>query len=1136
MKKRRVGFFLALALLLTTGARAQFALRSSLSGIVTDPSSAVVPNVTVTLNDVDRGQAYTAHTNDTGLYTVSDLTPGRYQAAVERQGFQRLVSAVVTLASGQTARLDLQLRMETAAQTVEVSGAASLMQTEQSVVGQDIGRDLVDSLPVVGRNFTELGALSEGISTFPRSDTGTTWQVGAMNAVAGMDFVSGGGGDMGFYLNGMNVNDNYMGGISSEPSIEAIGEVKVDAVNFSAATGRDLTTLMVVTRGGTSKYHGTLFEANQNGALKAWNPYSEMVAAPGEKKPVLSRNQYGGNFGGPVFVPKLFHSRNRVFFFVNYEGDKERDGAADNLVRVPTAAERQGNFSDLLTRFPGDQNYMLWDPNSTVINSAGLTQRTPFPNNMIPVNAVAQQVLNLYPLPNGYTNPSNPQDTHNYRTYEAGGFNNWRVDARGDLRITQNDNVYVTLGMSSGSTDNRGTIFPQWLNNEPDKSEMLTANYARVFSSHVTNEMVFGIGVGELWNYDSSVRNSVGKSTALSQPFQNYSFGRDPGMFEFNFTNNTTTSYPTMGVDYIWRDRNPTWQLSDNLSWIKGSHALKIGGVYFFKQEFDFMDTRDASFDYTMTRSGSAQGHVGGDGIASFLLGIPTTINQMYQFTGGQPNQIEDMNYWGAYIDDTWTVSRRLTLSLGLRYDLPIPLYCPDKYGNAAINTSVPGWELAIPGISPGYPLHYTPAAKKDFAPRASLAYQVNKDMVARASYGIFYADGVNTSGSYMINNSMDSTAGYVVNTYNSARYGVNNDTPSLTLSQIFPAPVTFALGTYPISTGPGMGYFSSPTSVAVNDKQSGTTPYYQRYMVQLQRKIGSNSVLSVDYVGGRGTKLPYEENINEAPYQAGWLSTAQLNAARPNNVGYFTDVFVLRHGENSFYNSATAKFQQPLSHGLQVVAFYTFSKTVSDYPWYFQRDITFNNAYWEYHRNDGRGELLYSHPNRFTTALTYQTPWGRSLAPLGRTFLWGWNVNSIVTMESGNADTVFNAQTSANDQEPDMPNVSCNPNLSRGARTPEMYFNTQCFSAPPLNVKGDAGVGTVRGPGVNNFNTSFNKKFQPKESWRVEFRADLLNTFNHPQWSSINTTYSSAAGNTFGWVNGAREPRTVMFTLKLGF
>jgi hypothetical protein len=1136
----------AASLILVTGAAfAQFTLRGSISGVVTDSSQAVVPGADVTLSDVDRNQNVTTKTNAEGYYSFTNLTSGRYQVGIEQPGFKRAVSDAVTLATQQNVRIDLSLQPGGVTETVEVrSGAAPLIQTEQSVVGQVVERDMVSVLPSLGRNFTAFAALAPSISTFPRDNNGDTWSVGGHHAIGGVNYVAGGGGDNGFYMNGVNINDNWVGGTSYEPSMEAISEVKVDVANFSAANGRDISTFTVVTRGGTNALHGSGFEYFQNSALNAWKPYDKVVMEEGQKKNVLQRSQFGGNLGGPVYLPKIFNGKDKAFFFVNYEGTRENRGGASALYRVPTEAERQGDFSELLRRFPGDPNYVLYDPWSTRIDENGNSIRTAVPNNDLrnirrpdgssALNQDATAMLAMFPLPNGYSNPANPADLSNYRTFAARGNDSYRLDVRGDYRFTANDSVYVNVSRSHGLDHNTGGLIPELTANVDDSSHLITANYARVFSPSLTNEFIFGIGKGSLYNVDQGVRDYMHQTDTLRNKFfKNIGSGEDVGYHSIDFWSNDWSS---VGQGEVFMASNPTLQFSDNMSWVKGSHSLKFGFNYFRKEEVDWDYIRTVSFSDQFTRAGSADGGRGGDAMASFILGLPSAILQRYQFTGGQPELNMVIPYWGFYGEDKWQVSPKLTVSLGLRYDLPVPLYSGNSYGNAIMDFSYPDWQLMIPGRASGLPQKYVPSDKNNLAPRISVAYRARESLVLRASYGLFYMAGMTSAGGSMLDNAFGSVPGYVGDYYDNARGGVHDDLPYLQFSDIFPQPASFKLGTYPVSTGEATGYFDYPADVRLVDKQSNVTPYYQRYLVEVQKGIGANMALSLSYLGGRGTKLPYYQNVNQPAYQTGWTSSDVYNEARPNNSGRFGDVRLLRHGLNSFYNAMTVKLQSNLSKGLQFVTHYTFSKTVADYNEFSPEQFGFNRSTWDWNRSLGRGEAEYSHPHRFVAALTYKTPWGQNLHRLAKAFVWGWNVSAITTFESGNALTVWNGVTEARDGEPNMPNVNGNPNLAGGDRTFGRYFNTSAFSAPDQDVKGNAGTGIVRGPGLNNWDLSFSKTFKPVERFGVEFRSDLLNAFNHAQWSSIDTNFTDSPSSTFGWVTNSHEGRIVQMGLRLTF
>jgi hypothetical protein len=300
--------------------------------------------------------------------------------------------------------------------------------------------------------------------------------------------------------------------------------------------------------------------------------------------------------------------------------------------------------------------------------------------------------------------------------------------------------------------------------------------------------------------------------------------------------------------------------------------------------------------------------------------------------------------------------------------------------------------------------------------------------------------------------------------------------------------------------------------------------------------------MLSASYLGGRGTKLIYYENVNKPAYRTGWPSDDVYNDARPSP--RFEDVRLIRAGRNSFYNSLTAKVERRLTKGLQVTAHYSFSKTVQDYGvpqagWFGVTNSDFGGyaeivTTWDWNGGIARGESPFSHPHRFVAAYSYEFPWGASLPSLAKAALWGWTLSGITTFESGNALTVWNDVTSARDREPDVASISSgNPNLPGGERTFQRYFNTSVFSAPPNDVKGNAGLGIVRAPGVNNWDLAIAKTFRPTEKLRIQFRADLLNAFNHIQWSGVNSNFNDAQGNTFGWITGARDGRFIQFLLR---
>ncbi|HXP07661.1 MAG TPA: carboxypeptidase-like regulatory domain-containing protein, partial [Acidobacteriaceae bacterium] len=331
----------------------QFAQRSSISGFVTDSSKAAIVGATITLRDLDRNQTQTATTDSSGQYTFSDLTIGHYVVHVEQTGFRPLESQAVDLTAQQGKRLDLVLTPGTAVETVNVSSAVPLLETDHATVAQDVDQQQFQQLPINGRNFTSLTVLAPAISTYPQSNVNpnSNYTPGTNDVPGGTLFASGGEvngqQDNGYYINGVNATANYGAAPTFAPSTEAIQDAKIAVSDFSASNGHDISALLVSTKSGTSKYHGEGFEFVENDLFNARNPYDKALGLL--SKSTLRRNQFGGNLGGPVRIPKLLNQvRNRAFFFANYERLEERDGLPNTVALLPSLAERQGDFSELL--------------------------------------------------------------------------------------------------------------------------------------------------------------------------------------------------------------------------------------------------------------------------------------------------------------------------------------------------------------------------------------------------------------------------------------------------------------------------------------------------------------------------------------------------------------------------------------------------------------------------------------------------------------------------------------------------------------------------------------------------------------------------------------------------------------------
>lgn len=1207
MNRRIVLLALSLLLLfLSAPAWAQFAQRGGLAGTVFDSSGAVVPGAQVTLTDLAQKQSRQIKADAAGHFEFDNLTAGLYQLTASLAGFKTETTEAITVNIGATSTYDFKLQPGSVQQSITVSAEAGGLETNQVSVNTDITTRQMEDLPLNGRNFTELAALAPGIATYPQLNInpGGTYSVGAQFAMGGTQFTTGGSfegsRDNGYYVNGVNINDNYESSISYEPSAEALGTGTVQVASFSAAVGHDIAALTMQTKGGSSTFHGEAFEFMENTDLNATNPFNKLVqdiTATPFTKPTIIRNQFGGNLGGPIYIPKLLPGlRDKLFFFANYENFIEHDGNQLVTGSVPSAAEQTGDFSELLG---SNQNpVQLYNPFFTTYDASGNSSRPAIANDRLdlatrpdgsplvdPQSAAIMKAL--WPLPNV---PNTPSNETNYVTYQTPGITNYHIDTRFDARFTSKDSMFVTWSRQEGSTSLTGGIPPADLHDFPvqDQGYLVTVNYVHIFTPNLTNEFIFGAGDGALVTLSSGEGSYLNGSTnPLNSLFQNTGTGFTEGLFGVYAGN-----YAQPGLSEAFRAENESYQVSDNLDWNFGRHTLTAGLNYFRKSEMDWDVQRQVDFGSTqntyygdssenafsssggVSPSGMVLNYVGGDSMADLVMGIPSNMWVRYSISGGNatsPNYNIVFPNWGFYVNDQFRLNPKLTISAGLRYELSIPGFTPNPAIApccAIYSANSQGGVLEYPGIASGVPTHYLSAPKLDFAPRVSLAYSFNPRRVVRAGYGIFYDTGA-TQVSTDVGILIYGTSSAVNYNVNNTTMGTPVDTPVLTLANAFPVPLSTTLGSFPVPTGKGEGYDGDNqlSEITYFDQKSEPLPYYQRMLLDVQQQVGTRDVFTLSYAGVQGRKGTNEVNINLPPYQTGWpdgggtISTP-FNAARPNNSGRFGDIFVIRPNLNSFYNALIVQYSHQFGNGFQFMSNYSWGKTVSDYPW--SNTLGANGSAgsggggFEYRNLYDRGESTDSHRHRFVYSGIWSPQYGNTWAKWVKVPLTGWRLSGIGTMESGDALTVENnpgvpcsvvdagttmcptgsGTTAADGAGFDELNVSGNPNdIGHFSKTVYKQFDTSKFSTPPENVRGNSGLGTVRGPGQNNVDLSLAKTFSIYERLHLEFRGDFYNAFNHSQWTGVNTQYPASDGQfPFGMVNGAREARIGQLGAKLAF
>lgn len=1158
---------------LTLASFAQFSQRGSISGVVTEASGAVLPKAAVTLLDLGRNQTSTAITDASGRYEFSQLQPGSYQVSVELAGFKKSVSADLTVSPQSEVRCDIPLQLASVSETIKVtSSSAPLLETESAALDQNINQEQISSLPLNGRNFTSLANLTPGVSTTPRNNInlGGTYEVGASYVSGGVQYAAGGNTegsrDNGIYVNGVNANENYISGSSFQPSAEAISEAKIGVADFSAEYGRDFTNFNVTTKAGTNTFHGEVYDFVENDAFNARNPFDKATGLT--TKSAYRFHQFGGGLGGPVYIPKLLNLKDRAFFFVNYERNPHSLTGPNNYAIVPSDLERGGNFGELCTgpTAPNpssfDSNGNCLDPTEQLYNPYSSTNQAIPYNNLATaglINPASAGIVNLFPHATIQKTTANGGSNYQYSSRQEVDPYHW--DSRFDYRISSKDNVFVAWSQYSATPDNSGGLIPnlsQFTANVSDKSHVVTVDEAHVFNSHLTNEFIFAIGSGSLQTLSpAEVSYANSSANPFNSIFQNTgtSPGGNTGILGLNIYN-YGAGQPSAGFNEYFRAANDSLQFSDNVNWIHGRHNMTFGFNYIRKAEKDFDNVRYVFFgcaeapgsycgngvDLFTSSTGTVDG-VGGDGFADVLLGLPKVIHQRYNYTSGGPFAPEPnwvIPYYGGYFNDKLQATQRLTVSFGLRYEMPVPIYATNNLCCAIYQPATD--TAAIPGIAPGLSQHYLSAPKHNFAPRLSLVMQVRPKLVVRTGYGLYY-----NSGASQVSNSLGIAAGggglpgaFTGNEITPTTLGHNDRDPVTSLSQIFQPSQEIPLGTYPVSTGKGQGYFGDGAyqTLYYSDQKSYRTPYIHRYILDIQQEFAHNSVITLSYIGAQGRNGWYLDDINAAPYQTGWPDSSTYNSKRPFNSGRFGDIYVQRACLNSNYNAGIVKFQRQMANGLQMLAHYTFAKTIGDRGLTGQgtQDVGYN-----YPQNviPARGELTLSHRHRFLLQTNYEPKYAQRLPAYLRPALGDWHISVIATFESGDALTVRDENNPANDFNGSgygIPNMLRNPNFSRSKRSFGEYFDTGAFVEPTNGAQGTAAPGVVRGPGQNNWDIALGKNITFHERLHAELRADMYNAFNHTQWTSVDTLLNDTSGTPFGRVTGGREGRIIQLAAKIVF
>lgn len=1086
-----VVLFLAMLWFVAAG-RAQTP-NASITGIVTDETGAVVPGAHIVIADSNTGVQSEATSNDTGNYVIANLRPGTYKITAEKQGFSTATRSGITLEVSQVARLDFSLRVGATSEQVEISARAPIIEASTASIGQTIENKAVTDLPLNGRNYLQLAKLSAGVLEPKQGD----------RAAAGGSFIANGVRAQlnNFQLDGVDnnakiVDQQNSSPTSIQPSVDAIQEFRVETNNYSAEYGYSAGAVVNATlKSGTNHLHGDVYEFLRNSDLDARNYF----ATAGTPKPILQQNQFGGTLGGPLI-------KNRTFLFGSWERDSVNRGIT-YVSTVPTAAQRAGNFAGLAP---------IYDPSTTVSLGGGKFARTQFQDNQIPAIRFSPAAVNLLAALPAPTLPN--QTINNYIASPKSTNRGNRGDFRHDLQISEADSLFARYSFFQQNLVTPGP-FPAPI--------IGSSNFQIAPKSDLAN----GAALGETHIFSPSVVNEFRAGYNRIQDFLtpfvtenlNSQFGLGGIPIQSGITGlpqMSISGYAGLGeATFLPNDKiSEVVTLQDHVSWTLGNHILKLGGEYrWVRSWFQISSSARGSYTFNGSFTQNPQKTAGsGSGMADFLLGIPSSAGISNQISGDLR-----YNYYGGFIQDDWKVTRKLTLNMGLRYELWTQ---PVERHNQQANFFPALGQLAYPtGITPiGMPpsvIGTLPAGvdgrslmktdTNNFAPRLGLAYQLTPTTVLRAGAGMFYADDpfVGASGRLVANPPF----------FKSLSFPTDQITPVLFLDSGFPNNVL----------GQNVNIGAASLAAWAPDMKQG---YVNHWSFGIQKQFGNN-VMEANYVGTNGVDMPLGYNLNAA-----YPGPGSVASRRP--IQGFGDIAYQSAMDSSNYNALELRFERRYSSGLGLLSSYTYSKTIDYGGEQLIGDLSLRDA-----RNvkAERGLSAGDMRHRWVTSALYDLPIGKNKKvrignPVLAAIIGDWQLNAILTLHTGQPFTPALGTSTANTGAA-RPNRIADGNLPGGERSVNAWFDKSAFTAPALYNFGNAGRDILIGPGAVNMDASIFKIFPLRilgDSGQIQFRAEMFNALNHPQFDQPNARVDIPQGGTI--TDLSNDMREVQFALKVLF
>lgn len=1126
--QRVIGALLMLtaALLVFPHFAAAQAVNGGVVGTVTDSSGAVVPQAKVTITNTGTSVSQSAMTDGSGYYSFPDLPPGNYKVTVEKQGFSSKIHSGVALQVNSTVRVDVALNPGEVTQTVTVQSRIAQLQTDTAKTGGTLTAVQAEQLPLgTNRNFQDLLSLIPGTTGAGYNHSHFFNPQNSLNTeVNGTSSMSNN-----FQIEG--VNDNERTGLLQVyiPPIEAIQDVDVTTSNYDAEQGTALGAVTnVILKSGTNQFHGSAYELYNGQALNARNYFDRGPQGAPFVKPPKIYNYWGGQFGGPI-------RKGKTFFFVDFLRTDDHEGQFQRL-SVPTAAERNGDFSDptldtIYNPATGDTVDCLPGGNPKLCG----TGRTPFAGNNIAghIDPISAKLVALVPLPNTNLNlTGNQLYQNNFLESTRYIQDNKSFDVKVDQYEGQNDHISARLGYMSPTTVQApayglagGPVGGGFEATGTDSTYSADVIWDHIFSPTLIVQNRIGLNrylnTANQTDYGSKASSDIGVPGVNVDPFTSGL----TGIFI-----NSTISDPMVGysASLPWIRSETDFDFVSNWNKIINNHTLKWG-VNIIRIRDDLLQEQTFSprgaWDFRPDQTSTPGAKVNfANNFASFLLDVPDTVGRDLPVVFPAYRQTQ----FFSYVNDKWQVNPKLTLNLGMRWELypPATPHFPGGFSNYDPTNNT----LVVAGVG-GNPLNLGMQYRyHDFAPRFGLAYRISDKNVVRGGFGISYEPFEDNTYAYNFpvkqNNSFNN-----LSSFGPALYP--NGTP-VTFAQGFPAPLVASI--------PSNGIIPANTPLLLSQSYQVINlhyldPYIQSWNVAYERSLPGQFSLDIAYVGNRGVHMPIQYNLNAVtdPADIGLGSKAQpLFVAFGRTAGttlYFS-------GETSDYNALQVKFDRHFSHGFALTTAYTYGKSLG----YVEENGENSSGvtyYINFRRNYARTDFDNTHT--FVQSYVWDLPMGAGhrLFNSGAVshVLGGWELSSVLTLRSGGplnfGCTCQSLNAPGNGQSPQ---ISGPFKRLYGVDT-QPWFDTSVFSDPSVDAGaptfGNLGPYVFSGPGSFYLDSALFRTIKITERFNLQFRTDWFSALNIPQFNGPGTTFGNSS---FGLVTGAGGNRSIDFGLKLNF